>query len=93
MAKSRVKNKEPIMGSLNSPYRETGMRDFGLYLWWAFCIKNNYIKCLKFQQNKPQHSLMLSKKEETITHAKLDTLIFFAKIRPVLRHLRRTDEI
>lgn len=39
MAKSRVKHKEPIMGSLNSPYRETGMRDFGLYPWWAFCYQ------------------------------------------------------
>jgi very-short-patch-repair endonuclease len=38
MAESRVKRKEPIMGSLNSPYRETGMRAFGLYLWWAFCM-------------------------------------------------------
>jgi hypothetical protein len=27
------------MGSLYWPYRETGMSDFGHYLWWAFCIK------------------------------------------------------
>ncbi len=26
MAESRVKHREPIMGSLNSPYRETDMR-------------------------------------------------------------------
>ncbi|KND50550.1 MAG: hypothetical protein AB198_01750 [Parcubacteria bacterium C7867-003] len=26
------------MGSPNPPYRETGMRVFGLYPWWAFCI-------------------------------------------------------
>lgn len=36
--KSRVKHKNPITGSLNSPYRETGMSSFGYYLWWAFCF-------------------------------------------------------
>ena len=40
MAKSRMKHKQPIMGSLHTPYRETGMRDFGLYPWWAFCMEN-----------------------------------------------------
>lgn len=38
MAKSRVKHKKPIMGLLYSPYQETGMRAFGLYPWWAFCL-------------------------------------------------------
>lgn len=38
MAKSRIRHKEPIMGSPYTPYRETCMRAFGLYPWWAFCI-------------------------------------------------------
>ena len=28
------------MGLPNPPHRETCVRDFGLYPWWAFCIKN-----------------------------------------------------
>lgn len=28
------------MGLHVLPFRETGLRDFGLYPWWAFCIKN-----------------------------------------------------
>ncbi len=31
-------HKKPIIGSHYVPYRETGMRAFGLYLWWAFCV-------------------------------------------------------
>jgi|SRR3989344_3651610 len=34
-----MKHKEPIMGSFHTPYRETYARDFGLYLWWAFCME------------------------------------------------------
>jgi len=39
MAKvSHVMHKKPIIGSHYVPYRETGMRGSGLYLWWAFCM-------------------------------------------------------
>ena len=37
---SRIRHEKPIIGSPYTPCRETGMRDFGLYLWWAFCMKN-----------------------------------------------------
>lgn len=37
MARSPTMNKQPIMGCHCRPYQETGMRGFGLYLWWAFC--------------------------------------------------------
>ena len=49
MAKRRVKHKEPIVGLLNSPYRETGMSGFGHCLWWAFCIicNNKYMNKIK----------------------------------------------
>ena len=40
MVKSRIRHKEPIMGSPYTPYWETNARDFGLYLWWAFCFIN-----------------------------------------------------
>jgi hypothetical protein len=33
-------HKEPIIGLHYLPYWETGMRGFGLYLWWAFCFHN-----------------------------------------------------
>ena len=53
MVKSRVKNKEPIMGSLNSPYRETGMSDFGHCLWWAFCYQNiNKVISKKYERKR-----------------------------------------
>lgn len=38
MAQSRIAHKEPIIGSRDPPCRETGMRGFGFYLWWAFCL-------------------------------------------------------
>jgi len=38
MAKSRIRHKNPIIGSPYTPYWETNARDSGLYLWWAFCI-------------------------------------------------------
>ena len=38
MVKSQVMHKKPIMRSHYLPYRETDTRDFGLYLWWAFCF-------------------------------------------------------
>ena len=41
-------HKEPIMGLHYVPYRETYTRDFGLYLWWAFCCLFN----IKFMENK-----------------------------------------
>lgn len=47
MVKSRVTHKEPIMGLRYSPYLETNTRDFGLYLWWAFCISMPNIKSTK----------------------------------------------
>jgi len=42
MAKNPVRHKKPITGSSNWPYRETGMRNFGFYLWWAFCLPGDY---------------------------------------------------
>ena len=36
MATSRIRHKNPIIGSPYTPYWETNARDFGLYLWWAF---------------------------------------------------------
>ncbi len=38
MALSPIKHKKPVMGLLDRPYRETGMRGFGLYPWRAFCL-------------------------------------------------------
>lgn len=48
---SQIVPKNPITGSHDLPYRETGTRVFGLYLWWAFCyliimkkiMKNAYV--------------------------------------------------
>src|SRR4051812_22521883 len=55
MAKvSHVMHKEPIIGSHYVPYRETGMRGFGLYLWWAFCIN-----IMHNQNNNTQTFLLL----------------------------------
>lgn len=34
------------MGSPYTPYRETGMRDFGPYPWWAFCLEKLLINKL-----------------------------------------------
>ena len=34
----RLRIKNPSWDRLNLPYRETGMRGFGLCPWWAFCI-------------------------------------------------------
>jgi len=53
MVKSRIRNKEPIMGSPNPPYRETGMSDFGHYLWWAFCIKIATVVNIKNMKYNP----------------------------------------
>ncbi len=40
------------MGSPYTPYRETGMRDFGLYLWWAFCVSEKINKIMENQRFK-----------------------------------------
>jgi hypothetical protein len=47
-----MKHKEPIMGSLHWPYRETGMSGFGHYPWWAFCIPHHKTKVVKNKNNK-----------------------------------------
>lgn len=46
--KSPVRHKEPIMGSSNWPYRETGTRASGPYPWWAFCISTGLPNNLSF---------------------------------------------
>jgi len=38
--KGELSIKNPSRGLLNSPYRETYVRGFGLYSWWAFCGSN-----------------------------------------------------
>lgn len=39
MVKSQDVHNKPIMGLHVLPFRETGLRDFGLYPWWAFCTQ------------------------------------------------------
>jgi hypothetical protein len=48
MVVSHVMHKKPIIGSHYVPYRETGTRAFGLYLWWAFCMKKSMKNTIKF---------------------------------------------
>ena len=46
MAKSQDVHNKPIAGLHVLPFRETGLRDFGLYPLWAFCIslKKSFMK-------------------------------------------------
>ncbi len=38
MVESPIKHKNPVIGLLDRPYRETGTRGFALYLWRDFCV-------------------------------------------------------
>lgn len=46
MVESRVKHKDPTIGSLNSPYWETSMRASRLYLWWDLCVSEVPLRAL-----------------------------------------------
>jgi hypothetical protein len=63
MVKSPIRHKEPIIGSSDWLYRETGIRDFGLYLWWAFCV----LETLQDQSEK----LMATKNQKQELYKKL----------------------
>lgn len=59
-SKSRMKHKEPIMGSLHTPYRETGMRGFEplpvvgfLFPITIIGLKTIFKKWQFFQTSKP----------------------------------------
>jgi hypothetical protein len=45
--KSQDVHKKPIMGLHVLPYWETGMRDFGLYPWWALCLCKTFMNMNK----------------------------------------------
>jgi len=63
MVKSPIRHKEPIIGSSDWLYRETGIKDFGLYLWWAFCV----LETLQDQSEK----LMATKNQKQELYKKL----------------------
>ena len=45
---SRIRHKEPIMGSPYTPCQETDTSGLGHYPWWAFCMENILEKINKY---------------------------------------------
>jgi hypothetical protein len=63
MVKSPIEHKEPNMGSLDRPYRETGTSGFGHYPCWAFCVPTHLSPIKNFMENKILEEILNKQKE------------------------------